>query len=261
MNTVILHVGSTLSAGVRTDLRCVACFSAAVLRRSPYGRSAVYSLEATEVRSAVDSLGCVVLWRGDVFGRVGGGGGWGRIENLECVYSVCTAASGSVELDLRVSMQRLCVGASLLSGASRRPMGDGGRWSADGDAPQGRMVEGLGCICGYVRYVRHFDSDCGVLVHLRRDPAPPGPAHSTPRALRCHRTRSRKNRRRSQEEQSGQQDEQRDHAVAGCSGVSSGRVGVDFCSSTVGDDKPHFWEHMRSRAILLRPVAWRSRRP
>jgi hypothetical protein len=77
----------TLSAGVRTDLRCVACFSAAVLRRSPYGRSAVYSLEATEVRSALDSLGCVVLWRGDVFGRFGGGGGWGRIENLECVYS------------------------------------------------------------------------------------------------------------------------------------------------------------------------------
>ena len=55
------------------DLRCVACFSygglpTAVVR---------YSLEATEVRSAVDSFGCVVLWRGDVFGRLGGGGGWG----------------------------------------------------------------------------------------------------------------------------------------------------------------------------------------
>jgi hypothetical protein len=65
--------GRTLSAGVRMDLRCVACFSygglpTAVVR---------YSLEATEVRSAVDSFGCVVLWRGDVFGRLGGGGGWG----------------------------------------------------------------------------------------------------------------------------------------------------------------------------------------
>lgn len=75
--------GRTLSAGVRMDLRCVACFSygglpTAVVR---------YSLEATEVRSAVDSLGCVVLWRGDVFGRLGGGGGWGSIENLDCVYS------------------------------------------------------------------------------------------------------------------------------------------------------------------------------
>lgn len=92
-----------------------------------------------------------------------------------------------------------------------------------------------------------------MLVHLRRDPAPPGPAHSTPRALRCHRTRSRKNRRRSQEEQSGQQDEQRDHAVAGCSGVSSGRrLLFKHRWKTVGDDKPHFWEHMRSRAVLRR---------
>ena len=74
---------------------------------------------------------------------------------------------------------------------------------------QGRMVEGLGCICGYVRYVYvgpHFDSDCGVLVHLRRDPARPCTFHVLLcGAIRTNEVDGARRKNAEEEEQSGQQ--------------------------------------------------------